>query len=191
MSAAPRARPATPRIGHADHRKRLLLDKMTKALAPVARVLLGALAVELRKTRAAVSDASLLNSLLVDGIERVPACAEIADRFASTAGIRILSHERRLVRENRPGTEFILTVTLALDIWSRQLRQALGKSLSPVLEAEVHASRNGVGASRLLGLDELDLADLEQVHLVFQTYWLDNLAMIATPTTGLRRGART
>lgn len=190
MSAASLARPGLPRIGHAIHRKRLLLDKMTKALTPVARVLLVELAAELRKTRAAVSDARLLTSLLADGIERVPACAAIADRFASTAGIRIVSHERNLVRENKPSPDFILTVTLALDIWSRQLQQALGKSLSPVLETEVHASRNGVGASRLRGLDELDLADLEQVHLVFQTYWLDNLAMIATPTTGLRRGAR-
>lgn len=179
--------PSRRRTDQGRNRKRLLLDKMTKALTPVARVLLGDLTVALRKQGAAASDAHLLAGLLADGIGRNPACATIAERFTDAAGLRILSHHRSPVG----SPEFVLTIALACDSWTRQLRQALGTPLSPTLEVQLLGSRNGVGASRLLGLDDLDAGDLEQAHLVFQTYWLENLASIATPTTGLRHAART
>jgi hypothetical protein len=183
-------RSPTRRICQYVKRKRLLIDKMIKALTPVARVLLAALVAELRREGPAASDARLLAGLLADGVDSLPACTAILEPFGAATGLRILSHERRVVRANEREPEFILSISFGFDTWERQLREALGETLAPVLEVEMHASRNGVATSRLLSLQELELADLEQVHLVFQTYWLENLAMIATPTTGLRHGAR-
>lgn len=167
-------------------RKRLLVEKMMKALVPVAKVLLAELGRHLRRSRPGASEAVLLAAYLANPSSEDEAveCRDVLARHARKTGMRLVSHERRTM----PGavayrSELCLTLRFALDPWERQLAQA-GMKLSPVLELDLRSSHARSLTCRLPGIEDLALPALEQAYAVFQNYWLDQLAAVAVPMTG-------
>lgn len=169
------------------NRRRLLLDKMTKAITPVVKVLVADLCTELRKHRPNASDAFMISAYLANPTseDTSGACHDIQARHAAQTGMRLVSHERRIIGDDgesdRP--EILVTLRFSLDAWAGQLAQSTGSATAPVLEIEMRSSRSGFMRGALLHLSEADLPELEAAHAEFQTYWIDHLLSIAPPMT--------
>lgn len=170
------------------NRKRLLISKMAKALAPAADAFLGDLLVELRKEGGEMPGALLVIRFLETGGVGNREAQAVVDRYHQRIGLRIVSHERRQLDDGERGASLQIILRFAFDGWADGIRDALGDTVVPLLEARLRFSTGRIWSSQLLVVQELDLVDLEQVHAVFQGYWMESVAPIATPTTGRRHG---
>ena len=170
------------------NRKRLLISKMAKALAPAADAFLGELVAELRKEGGDAPGALLVVRFLESGGLGHRDARAVADRYRQRIGLRITSHERRETREGERGGSPMIILRFAFDDWSDRIHDVLGETIVPLLEAQLRFSSGHIWSSQLLVLQELDLVDLEQIHVLFQGYWMEGVASIATPTTGRRHG---
>lgn len=160
-----------------ERRRRLFLAKITRALVPVARVLLTELCGELRQALPAGRDIDLLSSFLADpALDAHAACRAILERHEAQTGMRIVSSEPRAT---------LLTIRLSLDAWSRALNELVDPNLAPCLEIELRATRSSALKGHLLNMDRLTAVGVEQAYVVFQNYWLDRLATVATPMTSM------
>ncbi len=170
------------------NRKRLLISKMAKALAPAADAFLADLLAELRKDGGDAPGALLVVRFLERGGSVNCEAQAIVDRYHQRIGLRIVSHERRQQDEGERGAPSLVILRFAFDDWADGIRGALGDAVVPLLEARLRFSTGRIWSSQLLVVQELDLVDLEQVHVLFQGYWMESVAPIATPTTGRRHG---